>query len=144
MKKINITRLLLAGLLASVVFIIIEFIFEGIVNMIFNFNEADLARKYFPDITTCGVRYQIINVIYLFCTCTATMWLYASLCPKFGEGPKTAFIASLFVIVIIVLFMVNHFNMGIFPFKAAAISLVFSLVEFPLSIVGGSFIYRAK
>ena len=40
--------------------------------------------------------------------------------------------------------MVNHINMGIFPSKPAMISLVFNLVEFPLSIVGGSFLYSAK
>ena len=97
MKKINITRIILAGLLASVFFIIIEFIFEGIVNVIFHFNEVDLARKYFPCLTVSGVRYQIVNIIYLICICTVTIWLYASLCPKFGDGPKTAFIASFFV-----------------------------------------------
>ena len=144
MKKINITRIILAGLLASVFFIIIEFIFEGIVNVIFHFNEVDLARKYFPCLTVSGVRYQIVNILYLICICTVTIWLYASLCPKFGDGPKTAFIASFFVIIIIVLFMVNHINMGIFPLKPTLISLVFNLVEFPLSIVGGSFLYSAK
>ena len=94
MKKINVTRIILAGLLASVLFIIIEFVFEGVVNLIFNFNEVDLARKYFPNITISGVRYQIVNILYLICICTVTIWLYASLCPKFGDGPKTAFIAS--------------------------------------------------
>ena len=144
MKKINVTRIILAGLLASVLFIIIEFVFEGVVNLIFNFNEVDLARKYFPNITISGVRYQIVNILYLVSTCIVTTWLYASLSSKFGNRPKTALIASFFVIIIIVLFMVNHINMGIFPSKPALISLVFSLVEFPLSIVGGSFLYRAK
>ena len=51
MKKINVTRIILAGLLASVLFIIIEFVFEGVVNLIFNFNEVDLARKYFPPVS---------------------------------------------------------------------------------------------
>ena len=144
MKKINITRVLLAGIVAAIVFIVIEFLFEGIVNVIFKFNEADLARKYFPDIIQCGIRYQIVNILYLVCTCTVTIWLYACLCPKFGEGPKTALIASLFVIIVIVLFMANHINMNIFPLKPAIISLVFSLVEFPLSIVAGSSIYKAE
>ena len=31
MKKINITRVLLAGIVAAIVFIVIEFLFEGIV-----------------------------------------------------------------------------------------------------------------
>lgn len=144
MERTNINRVILGGLLASVVFIIIEFIFEGLINTIFNFNEVNLARQYFPDLTLNGARYQIVNILYLILTCSITIWLYASLRPKFGEGLKTAFIASLIVIMFIVLFLVNHINMGIYPLKPALISLVFSLVEFPLSIVAGASIYRPK
>ena len=79
MKKINITRIILAGLLASVFFIIIEFIFEGIVNVIFHFNEVDLARKYFPCLTVSGVRYQIVNIIYLICTYVLLQYGYMPL-----------------------------------------------------------------
>ena len=143
MKKINITRLIFSGLLASFTFLIIEFIFEGLLKVIFNFNEIDLARQYFPDILLSGARYQIVNILYLICTCTIAIWLYASLCPKFGDGLKTALIASVVVILIIALFMINHINMDIFPLKPALISFVLSLVEFPISIIAGASIYRS-
>jgi hypothetical protein len=144
MEKINISRVMWGGLLASVVFIIIEFIVEGFVNLVFGFDEANLARQYFPDIILSGVSYQVVNIIYLISTCTLTIWLYAALCPKFGVGPKTAIISSLLVIILIFLFMVNHINMGIYPLKPALISLVISLVEFPISIVAGSSFYKSK
>lgn len=142
MEKINSTRIILAGLLASLVFIIIEVIFEGLVNVIFNLNEANLARQYFPNITLNGTRYHIINMLYLIFTCSLTIWLYAVLRPKFGAGLQTALIASMVVIMFIILFLVNHINMGIFPLKPALISLVFSLIEFPLAIIAGAIIYK--
>lgn len=142
MERINIFRVLLAGLIASVAFIIIEFIFEGIASLAFGFNEAELAKQYFPDIILSGTRYQIINVIYLISTCTFTVWLYAALLPKFGSGPKTAIIAGLVLIALIVLFLVNQINMGIYPLKPALLSLIFGIIEFPLSIVAGATFYK--
>ena len=142
MERINIFRVLLAGLIASVAFIIIEFIFEGIASLAFGFNEAELAKQYFPDIILSGTRYQIINVIYLISTFTFTVWLYAALLPKFGSGPKTAIIAGLVLIALIVLFLVNQINMGIYPLKPALLSLIFGIIEFPLSIVAGATFYK--
>lgn len=142
MEKTNFARILFAGIISSLVFLIIEFFFEGAVKMIFNFTEIDLAKQYFSNLVVTGARYEIINILYLFCTCALTVWLYSSLCPKYGIGMKTALIASLFVISIIFLFTVNHINMGIFPLRPALISLIFSLVEFPVSIVAGTLLLR--
>ncbi len=144
MEKINITRVILSGLLASFAFIIVEFIVEGIAYLVFGLNEATLSKQYFPNIILSGVRYQIVNIIYLISTCTLTIWLYSTLRPKFGTGAKTAVIASLTVIMVIFLFMVNHINMGISPIKPALFSLIFSLIEFPTAIIVGSSIYKSK
>lgn len=143
MEKINYTRVLLGGILASVVFIVAEVIVEGLLKLIIGFNEASMAREYFPDIMLSGARYQIINLLYLLFSCTTAIWLYAALRPKFGAGIKTAFIASLFIIFIIFLFMVNNVNMEIYPLKPALISLALSLAEFPVAVIAGSAIYKA-
>ena len=144
MKKINIGQILFAGVVSSVAFLIVEFLFEGAVKLIFNFTEIDLAKQYFANIVVTGTKYEIVNILYLLCTCTITIWLYISLCPKFGEGIKTALIASLFVISVIVLFTINHINMGIFPLMPALISFIFSLIEFPLSIIAGTQLLNSK
>lgn len=144
MKKINMGRILIAGISSSIVFLIIEFFFEGAVKLIFDFTEVDLAKQYFANIVVTGTRYEIVNILYLLCTCTITIWLYVCLCPKFGEGSKTALIASFFVILVIVLFTVNHVNMGIFPLKPALISFIFSLIEFPVSIIAGAQLISTK
>jgi hypothetical protein len=143
MEKINFTRVLSGGILASVVFIVAEVIIEGLLKLIIGFNEANMAREYFPNIMLSGARYQIINILYLLVSCTAGIWLYAVLRPKFGEGIKTAFIASLFIIFVIFLYMVNNINMEIFPLKPAVISLALSIAEFPAAIIGGAVIYKA-
>ena len=144
MEKINLTRVFIGGILASVVFIIAEVIVEGLLSLILGFNEANLSREYFPDIVLSGARYQIINILYLLITCTTAVWLYAALRPKFGEGLKTAFIASILFIFVIFLFMINNVNMGIFPLKPALISLALGIAEFPVSIIAGASIYRAR
>ena len=143
MEKINITRVLFGGIIASLVFIVIEVIVEGVLNLIIGFNEADLAREYFPQIVLSGARYQIINIIYLVASCTLAVWLYAALLPKFGSGFKTAIISSILIIFAIFLFILNNINMGIFPLKPALISLALGIAEFPVSIVAGAGIYRA-
>lgn len=144
MEKINYTRVLLGGILASAAFVVAEVIVEGLLKLIIGFSEVNLAREYFPNIMLSGARYQIINILYLLFSCTTAIWLYAALRPKFGEGIKTAFIASLFIIFIIFLFMVNNVNMEIYPLKPALISLALSLAEFPIAVIIGAVIYKSS
>jgi hypothetical protein len=144
MEKINPFRVIIAGLIASLSFIIIETIFEGLIKILFQFDEVNLLLQYFPNVTLSGTRYYIINFAYLILTCEVTLWLYAALIPKFREGFKTALLAGLIVIILITLFMVNYVNMNIIPLKPVLISLALSLVEFPLSIVIGAGFYKSK
>jgi hypothetical protein len=142
MDKINPYRVIIAGLIASLSFIIIETIFEGLLKILFLFDEVNILLQYFPNVNLSGTRYYIINFAYLILTCEITIWLYAALIPKFREGFKTALLASLIVIILIALFMVNYINMNIIPLKLVLISLGLSLVEFPLSIVIGAGFYK--
>jgi hypothetical protein len=144
MYKINPYRLIIAGLIASLSFIIIETIFEGLLKILFLFDEINLLLQYFPNVTLSGTRYYIINFVYLILTCEVTLWLYAALTSKFREGYKTALLAGLIVIILIALFMVNYVNMNIIPLKLVLISLGLSIVEFPLSIVIGAGFYKSK
>ena len=144
MDKINPYRVIIAGLIASLSFIIIETIFEGLLKILFLFDEVNILLQYFPNVNLSGTRYYIINFAYLILTCEITIWLYAALIPKFREGFKTALLASLIVIILIALFMVNYINMNIIPLKLVLISLGLSLVEFPLSIVMGAGFYKSK
>jgi hypothetical protein len=144
MEKINPFRVIIAGLIASLSFIIIETIFEGLIKILFQFDEVNLLLQYFPNVTLSGTRYYIVNFVYLILTCEVTIWLYTALIPKFREGFKTALLAGLIVIILITLFMVNYVNMNIIPLKPVLISLALSLVEFPLSIVIGAGFYKSK
>jgi hypothetical protein len=144
MERINLKRVIIAGLIASLSFIIIETIFEGLLKILFLFDEVSLLLQYFPNVTLSGTRYYIVNFVYLILTCEVTIWLYAALIPKFRAGFKTALLAGMVVILLIVLFMVNYVNMNIIPLKMVLISLALSLVEFPLSIVIGAGFYKSK
>jgi hypothetical protein len=144
MKKIRISRVVLGGLIASIAYIFIEFIFEGFLGLAFDFNEATLARQYFPDMTLSGTRFQIVNILYLISICTLTVWIYAMILPKTALSLKSSITASLTVIFVIILFLINHINMGIYPVKPALISLCFSLIEFPPAIIAGTNFYKTN
>ena len=144
MKKIGMSRVVLGGLIASAAYIFIELIFEGFLSLVFNFNEAKLAQRFFPDMTLSGTRYQIVSIFYLISICTFTVWIYAMFLPKNTYSLKTSIMSSLTVIFIIMLFLINHVNMGIYPVKLALIGLCLSLIEFPLSIIVGTGYYKTN
>lgn len=144
MRKINIRRVFLGGVLAGVVFIITELVVEGIVHLIFKINEGELFRQTFTHVILSGARYHIVNFLYLFSFCTFTLLIYAVIRPKFGAGPKTAIIAAMIVLITVFLFVINHINMGIFPLKLCLMSTVLNIIEFPISIVAGASIYKEE
>ncbi len=142
MKRICIPRVVLGGLIASAAYIFIELVFEGFLSLAFNLNEAKLAQQYFPNMTLSGTRFQVVNILYLISMCTLTVWIYAMILPKTAFSLKSSITASLTVLFVIHLFLINHVNMGIYPIGPALISLCFGLIEFPLSIIVGTNFYK--
>lgn len=144
MGKINFKRVVLGGLLAGIVFIIVEFIFEGLIQAIFKFNERDLAIQTFENITRSGVRYHIVNFSYFIVFLIFAIWIYAAIRPRFGSGPKTAIVTSGIFLFITFLLFANFVNLGIFPLKMGLLSFVFNLVELPSAILAGASIYKEE
>jgi len=144
MGKINFKRVILGGLLAGVVFIIIELILEGLVYLIFRLNESDLLMQTFDDITLSGVRYHIVNLSYFFVFCILIIWVYAAIRPRFGAGPKTAFMTSGIFLIVLFLLYVNFINMGIFPLKICLLSIGFNVIELPSAVLAGASIYKEE
>ena len=68
MGKINFNRVILGGLLAGVVWIVVEIVVEGLVSL-FGFNEKDLLLQATRNVTLSGARYHIVNFCHLFVFC---------------------------------------------------------------------------
>jgi len=127
---------------AGIVFIIVELILEGLINILFKVNERDLLLQAFSDITLSGTRYHIVNISYLLAFCIFIMWIYAVIRSKFGAGPKTAIIACVIYMFAYLLFAVNHVNMNIFPLKLSLISFGLSVIELPIAVLVGTQFYK--
>ena len=66
------------------------------------------------------------------------IWLYASLRPMFGVGPRTALIASSFMFVFIFAFGLNYTNLGLFPLRLTLLDALNLIIELPLALIAGA------
>lgn len=140
MKKINLGRLVLAGLVAGLAFIFVEIIVEGFMYFVFRICEAKFYQEAF-EMRKSGVLFHVLNLGILFAICILIMWVYAAIRPRFSSRCKTAIVASLVFWLFAFLFVSNHVNLGIFP-PTSFMSMAFNLIEIPVAIIVGSAIYR--
>jgi len=138
MGNINCTRVLLGGLLAGLVLNIGEFILNGII----------LAEQWSALFAEFGIGQlhagQLASsVILTFLFGIALIWMYATIRPRFGPGPKTAVIAGLtlwstaWLLMSAMLFTVEMFSM-----ELAVITIIWGLFEVPIAAVAGAWLYR--
>ena len=140
MKKINLGRLVLAGLVAGLAFIFVEIIVEGFLHFVFRISEAKFYLEAF-EMRKSGIVFHILNLGILFVICILIMWVYAAIRPRFSSRGKTAVVASLIFWLFAFLFTANHVNLGIFP-PISFISMAFNLIELPAAVIVGSAVYR--
>jgi hypothetical protein len=95
MGKINVTRLILGGIVAGIAIDLVDYLVDGVW----------LAPRWANDLALLGKTgispVQIIwfNVLGLL-TGIAAIWIYAAIRPRFGAGAKTAIIAGIAVWII--------------------------------------------
>jgi hypothetical protein len=93
MAKINLSRVILGGLLAGVVINLVEGVMNGVV---FQKQWADVMTGLGKSATPSVKQIVAFNVLG-FAVGLLTVWLYAAIRPRFGAGPKTAMCAGLIV-----------------------------------------------
>ena len=138
MAKINISRVVVGGLLAGLVINIGEFLFNAVLFA----EEMDAASKKLG-IEPPGDSAILVFVAMAFVMGIVAVWLYAAIRPRFGAGPGTAVLAGLIVWFLSPgLATVQFLVMGMFPAKLLAFGLLWTLVEMPLAAVTGAWIYK--
>lgn len=91
MGKINLSRLLLGGIVAGLIIDILDYAVDGMW----------LAPRWSDALLQLGVRseFSIRQITYFeligIATGIATIWIYAAIRPRFGAGAKTAVYAAL-------------------------------------------------
>ena len=144
MNKIDIKRMLLAGLAMFVMWIAIEILLEGVIaDLIFGRNTVEMLAEEIEFRDWTAFNYWV-NTIIPVVNCTLLIWLYASLRPMYGVGTRTALITSAFGIILGFALFINFINLGLLPLKPTLIEAVFEAIEFPIAMLAGAAIYEGQ
>lgn len=148
MNRIRVNRMLLAGLVTMIVYILIELLWETLIGslvlsvMRLHPEYADVLNPP-GGIWDYGKVNQVVNIGVGLVICILLIWLYAALRPMFGVGPRNALITGGFVFAFMLALTINYVNLGFLPVWFGAVEQVNLLVELPLSLVAGAYVYES-
>lgn len=139
MGKINMGRVLMAGLVAGIVLDVLGYFVDGIV----------LAPRWADGMKSLGhadfssnqwIWFNLLGLI----TGIAIIWIYAGIRPRFGAGPKTAVLAGLVVWVVgsLVPNLSFMWAAGLFPHHLTAMTTAGNLGEFIVGAIAGAALYK--
>jgi hypothetical protein len=138
MKKINLGRVLLGGLIAGVVLNIGEYLLNEVV--LGDDMRADFARL---GLSQPGGDFIAKAVIATFVLGVVITYLYAAIRTQFGPGVKTAIYAGLFAWFFVTVYTgVINGSLGLFSMKLLLIGCVWGLVEYSLGAIAGAWLYK--
>ena len=138
MGKINLTRVLLGGLVAGFALSVLDFIL----------NQFLLAEQWGEFIAEAGtdapttVQMASFSVV-VFLYGIALVWVYAAIRPRFGPGPMTAITAGLAVwFVAWLLVGATLITGGVYPPGLMIPTIVWGFFQLPIAAVMGAWCYR--
>jgi spore maturation protein SpmA len=141
MGKTNWKRVLLGGLVAGVVFNIILFAASAIY----------LDDLFTPALQALNPNYQsatgslIFWLVLNFVSGILLVWLYSSIRPRYGAGPKTALILGLVLWVMGPLTLDAILGeMQLFPGTTLVIDALTGLVMFVVATLAGAWVYKEQ
>jgi hypothetical protein len=137
MSRINLTKVIIGGLLAGLIINIGEFIFNGVL-FADEMNQAMVALNKPPVANSMVVWFLLFG----FGLGVTLVWLYAAIRPRFGAGVRTAICASLAVWGLAYLYPTLFFLvMQLFPTRMLVIGTVWGLFEVAIAGVAGAWAY---
>ena len=138
MGKINITRVLLGGLIAGLVICFGEYILGW---LIFGGQWAEVLTEAGTGQFGGGQEAALAIVAILYGI--ALVWIYAAIRPRFGPGPKTAVVAGLAMWVVAWLLVSAYLVViGVYPVGLLIAATVWALFELPIAAIAGAWLYQ--
>ncbi len=139
MGQIDWRRVLLGGIVAGLIIDVVEWMLHGFVlGPQWRQVMAGLGRPF----QETGLRmsfYVLLGLAYGI----AAMWVYASIRPRYGAGPRTALYAGLGVWLLgYCLPTMSWVPMGLFPRRLLAIAMLVGLVEILVATLAGAWFYQ--
>jgi hypothetical protein len=137
--KINLSRVILGGIVAGIVIDLFEGIMNGMV----------LAGDWSTVLTGLGkapapsVKQIVAFNVWGFAVGLVAVWLYAAIRPRFGAGPKTAACAGLFVwATAYALGTAPQVFMHLYPVGMMSTLVAVGLVEMVVATIAGGYFYK--
>jgi len=143
MGKINVGRVIGAGLLAGLIMNVSQFVLHAVVL-------AGDGAKLMEDWKKLGLNIEPDPMLLLWLVAVTfglgvmALWTYAAIRPRFGPGPRTAVVAGLAV------WALSYFYAGVYvyagmvilPMKLTWLPVAWSLVEVPVATLVGAWLYK--
>ena len=140
MRTMNVSRMLIGGLLAGLVLNIGEFIL----------NQVILADQWAAVRSQSGISgfsdgQAVAFVLITFLFGIVLIWIYAAIRPRFGAGPRTAVIAGLTMWAIAwLLISASFYVAGMFPIGMTITTILWGLFEAPVAALAGAWLYQEQ
>ena len=139
MGKINLSRVVLGGIVAGIVIDV----FEGILNgAILSSQWSEVLTGLGKTVTMSAKQIVAFNVWGL-AVGILTVGLYAAIRPRFGPGPKTAIIAGLVLWLLAYVWpSLGNGLMGFMPMKLLTVAVLWGLAEVIVAALVGGALYK--
>ncbi len=138
MGKINIVRVILGGLLAGLVINV----GESILNLWLLAERMELAYRELG-LPPMGGGTLSVFIVLGFGLGILIVWLYASVRPRFGPGPKTAVLTGFFVWLFAILWPTLGIGLvGLFDADLLVFIAIWGLFEIVIATLAGAWLYQ--
>lgn len=140
MAAINTGKVIVGGLVAGIVLNVLDFAWTMFVMQTeFDANAVRLGLDPASMQTTAAmVTWIVIDLLYGF----LAVWIYATMRPRFGPGPKTASMAAIAIWASIALIMYGLTTGGLFPMSIWVKMTIYSLVATIIATTAGAALYK--
>lgn len=137
MGKINLSRVILGGIVAGVILNISMYLLHDVVLKTQHEETMRALGKTMPT----GGSVLTVWLLYGFIWAIVAVWLYAATRPRFGAGPGTAARAAVLVWFFSCLLpSIAMWNMGLFPFSGLEVG--WDLVTDIIAVIAGAALYK--
>jgi len=140
-QRINWTRVILGGLLAGVVIDVSESLINGVLLA----ERWSVAMENLGLSGDLGLLATVIFILWGFLIALFAMWLYVTIRPRFGPGPRTAVVAAVATWVPgSLLASMAPMAMHLFPRRLLVIGVAECLVELIVGVLAGAWLYKER
>ena len=144
MNEIRVKRMLLAGLVMLIVWVVVEALVEQVIaRLLFGQSTQEMWLQAI-DLRDSSALNFWVNTIVALSNCTLLIWLYASVRPMYGVGTRTALITSAFGVILGFSLFINFINLGLLPLKLGLLEAAFEAIELTIAMVAGAAVYEGE